>query len=166
MGNLRLARGNSQHGDHGDAVTTVEAAREYAVAACAAHPIHEHFRVKAFELALRAAPSEAQLPLLGELMFQSHASYSGIGLGSEGTDLLVDLVRAEGSANGLHGAKITGGGSGGTVCVLGDGGAAAEAAFARVLQKYRERSGHEPYVVEGSSAGALQFGHAVVRLKG
>ena len=25
--------------------------------------------------------------------------------------------------------------------------------------------GHEPHVVEGSSAGALQFGHAVVRLK-
>ena len=51
------------------------------------------------------------------------------------------------------------------VCVLGEAGAAAEAAFARVLQRYRETSGHEPYVVEGSSAGALQFGHAVVRLK-
>ena len=48
---------------------------------------------------------------------------------------------------------------------LGEAGAAAEAAFARVLQRYRETSGHEPYVVEGSSAGALQFGHAVVRLK-
>ena len=40
-----------------------------------------------------------------------------------------------------------------------------ESPFARVLQRYRETSGHEPYVVEGSSAGALQFGHAVVRLK-
>ena len=153
------------HGSHGDAVTTVDPAREYAVARCAAHPVDEHFRVGAFELALRAPPTAAQLPLLGELMFQSHASYSAIGLGSEGTDLLVRLVRAEGGANGLHGAKITGGGSGGTVCVLGEAGAAAEAAFARVLQRYRETSGHEPYVVEGSSAGALQFGHAVVRLK-
>ena len=41
--------------------------------------------------------------------------------------------------------------------MLGEAGAAAEAAFARVLQRYRETSGHEPYVVEGSSAGALQF---------
>ena len=49
--------------------------------------------------------------------------------------------------------------------MLGEAGAAAEAAFARVLQRYRETSGHEPYVVEGSSAGALQFGHAVVRLE-
>ena len=38
-------------------------------------------------------------------------------------------------------------------------------AFARVLQRYRETSGHEPDVVEGSSAGALQFCQAVVRLK-
>ena len=41
--------------------------------------------------------------------------------------------------------------------MLGEAGAAAEAAFARVLQRYRETSGHESYVVEGSSAGALQF---------
>ena len=48
---------------------------------------------------------------------------------------------------------------------LGEAGAAAEAAFARVLQRYRETSGHGPYVVEGSSAGALQCGHEVVRLE-
>ena len=51
------------------------------------------------------------------------------------------------------------------VVALDEIGRATEAAFARVLQRYRETSGHEPYVVEGSSAGALQFGHAVVRLK-
>ena len=104
-----------------------------------------------------ASLSEAQLTLLGELMYQSHASYSAVKLGSSATDQIVQLVRALGPASGLYGAKITGGGSGGTVCVLGEAGAAAEAAFARVLQRYRETSGHEPYVVEGSSAGALQF---------
>ena len=49
--------------------------------------------------------------------------------------------------------------------MLGEAGAAAEAAFARVLQRYRETSGHGPYVVEGSSAGALQFWPRVVRLE-
>ena len=52
-------------------------------------------------------------------MYESHASYSACGLGSKGTDLLVELVRAAGVERGLFGAKITGGGSGGTVAVLG-----------------------------------------------
>lgn len=62
----------------------------------------------------------AQLGVLGELMMQSHASYSRCGLGAEGTDRLVQLVaeeRAAAAAAGeqpaVHGAKITGGGSGG-----------------------------------------------------
>ena len=51
---------------------------------------------------------------------QSHASYGRCGLGSDGTDRIVALVRdearaaaARGEAPPLHGAKITGGGSGG-----------------------------------------------------
>lgn len=39
----------------------------------------------------------------------------------------LQLVRSRDSASGLYGAKITGGGSGGTVCVLGDDSPAAEA---------------------------------------
>ena len=52
---------------------------------------------------------------------QSHASYNRCGLGSEATDRIVALTRAEMASrqsNGLpavlHGAKITGGGSGGS----------------------------------------------------
>ena len=51
---------------------------------------------------------------------QSHASYGRCGLGSDGTDRIVALVRDEaaaaalrGEAPALYGAKITGGGSGG-----------------------------------------------------
>ncbi len=51
---------------------------------------------------------------------QSHAGYSRCGLGSDGTDRLVALVRQEQAMARLHqeppvlyGAKITGGGSGG-----------------------------------------------------
>ena len=52
-------------------------------------------------------------------MYASHESYSACGLGSDGTDRLVELVRAEAPEHGLFGAKITGGGSGGTVAVFG-----------------------------------------------
>lgn len=51
---------------------------------------------------------------------QSHAGYSRCGLGSDGTDRLVALVRQEQARAKQHqqppvlyGAKITGGGSGG-----------------------------------------------------
>lgn len=69
---------------------------------------------------------------------QSHTSYGRCGLGSDGTDRLVGLVQAlaaesaaEQPAAGLYGAKITGGGSGGTVCVLG---AAGEQSKAQIKQ--------------------------------
>ena len=58
--------------------------------------------------------------------WQSHNSYSNCGLGSAGTDKLVQLVHNaqhtksyNGKESLLFGAKITGGGCGGTVCILG-----------------------------------------------
>lgn len=57
---------------------------------------------------------------------QCHYSYSACGLGSDATDRLVQLVQEmhhskkdEPGDGTLYGAKITGGGSGGTVCVIG-----------------------------------------------
>ncbi len=84
---------------------------------------------------------------------------------AERTDLLVQLVREAGPASGLYGAKITGGGSGGTVCVVGDAGSSAEASLRRVLAQYEQRTGFAPYVFEGSSVGALAFGTLHVELK-
>lgn len=152
----------ASHGDHGDAATTVNPEASYDLRSCAAHPVHEHFRVGCFEALLHATPSEEQMVALGELMYQSHASYSAIGLGSDATDLLVQLVRSRGPSSGLYGAKITGGGSGGTVCVLGAATAEAEESFQAVLAAYAARSGHTPYVVSGSSVGALEFGHVAI----
>lgn len=93
-------------------------------------------------------------------MFQSHWSYSECGLGCEATDVLVDLVREECASGKLYGAKVTGGGGGGAVAVLGpeDG----DAAFRRVAAKYAEGRGFQPYVFEGSSMGADRFGVRVV----
>ena len=106
-------------------------------------------------------------------MYQSHASYSLCGLGSDGTDRLVDLVAASarpGADDGgahvgpLFGAKITGGGSGGTVCVLGRNSADGEAAVRDVVAKYKAATGHEPTVFSGSSAGAGSFQVLEVRV--
>lgn len=139
-----------------DTITRVDPARDYAVLKPTAHPIYEHFRVRTFAELLAGPMSAHRMELLGELMYQSHASYSACGLGSEGTDLLVDLVRRAGVSKGLFGAKITGGGSGGTVAVLGWKG--ADAGVQSVTEEYARRTGHQPYVFKGSSPGASAFG--------
>jgi galactokinase len=135
------------------------------------HPIHENFRVLTFRqtLAARGTCRRSQLEVLGELMLQSHASYSNCGLGSQGTDRLVDLVMEEkdravemGMEPALFGAKITGGGCGGTVCVIGKADDEGEAAIQRVVQRYAEETGHVAQVFAGSSGGVVKFG--VLRL--
>jgi L-arabinokinase len=139
-----------------DKVTRVDPARVYAVRQPTAHPVYEHARVRRFAELLEANPGEQALIEMGMLMYGSHASYSACGLGSDGTDLLVELVRQAGPSAGLFGAKITGGGSGGTVAILGR--ADAGGAVAEIASRYRELTGREPYLFAGSSPGARQVG--------
>jgi galactokinase len=150
----------ARYGGTTDAVTRIEPERIYRVRVPAAHAVYENFRVRAFAENLRdelKEKSELRRELLGELMYQSHASYSACGLGSAGTDLLVELVRTVGSSRGLYGAKITGGGSGGTVAVLGRHDAGD--VIAEVARRYTERRGRAPYIFSGSSPGSAAFGH-------
>ncbi len=106
-----------KYGDTGDRMTRVEPDKVYWVKSCARHPVHENFRVRSFGKIISQEIDNESLSLLGELMFQSHASYTSVGLGNAHTDELVEMVREYGLDNGVFGAKITGGGSGGTVCV-------------------------------------------------
>ncbi len=150
-------------GVHVDPFTAVRPEVCYRVEACTRYAVEENYRVQLFvELARGMAegftPGGAQL--MGELMYQSHAAYSETGLGSEMTDLLVDLARAEGAAEGIFGAKITGGGGGGTVAVLGR--AEADDSLLRIVGKYRDLTGIDAYVFRGSSPGADRFGVVVV----
>jgi galactokinase len=141
-------------------ISPAEFEREYldqlpeAVRKPTAHPIHENVRVLRF-VELLDAP-ELLFNELGELMYESHGSYTALGLNSEGTDLIVELVRREGPDAGLFGAKITGGGSGGTVAVLGNN--KSRAAVQRVVASYANETGHQPYVFSGSSSGSLAYG--------
>jgi len=113
--------------------------------------------VRAFVDLLRNPTSESRNHELGQMMYESHASYSACGLGSGGTDLLVNLVRESGPLSGLYGAKITGGGSGGTVAILGA--QDAEAAVLRIAASYEQAMSYQPYIFAGSSPGSSMFGH-------
>jgi galactokinase len=163
----------ARYGGTTDRVTRVDPAREYAVRIPTAHPVYEHQRVKRFTEVLgenasaltsgsSAAHGGTPLQLLGELMYQSHESYSACGLNSDGTDLLVNLVLQAGPAHGLYGAKITGGGSGGTVAVLGS--RAAGPAIEMICDRYAKETGRQPYVFAGSSSGSSSFGHLVLEV--
>ena len=142
-----------------DPITTINPDRVYRVLNPTAHPIYEHFRVEKFAERLKESPTENNVKALGELMYQSHKSYSACGLGTGGTDLLVELVA---ESEKLYGAKITGGGSGGTVAVLGEKGADAE--IERIVAEYEKQTGYQPYIFSGSSPGAAEFGFLKQRL--
>ncbi|HWP44037.1 MAG TPA: hypothetical protein VNO14_12415, partial [Blastocatellia bacterium] len=80
---------------------------------------------------------------------------------SAGTDRLVRLVREAGPKRGLFGARITGGGSGGTVAVIGY--REAGSAIAAVADRYAEETGYRPYIFSGSSPGSAAFGFLKLR---
>ena len=147
------------------AAQSIDADRLYSVRVATAHPIYEHARVTEFaeRLSLLEKAGEdgrrdfvASAARLGTLMYASHDSYSACGLGSDGTDALVASVRRAGPRFGLYGAKITGGGSGGTVAILGRSDAASQ--VDAVAARYARRSGHAAHVFDGSSAGAAVCG--------
>jgi galactokinase len=141
-----------------DPITDVVPSVAYRVRAATAHPIHEHARATEFrDLMQRGAGADVG-PRLGALMYGAHESYGACGLGSAGTDRVVELVRDAWPTQGLYGAKITGGGSGGTVAVLGA--SDAEPAVLGVVQKYARETGHSPQLFQGSSSGAAEFGVA------
>lgn len=139
-----------------DKVTKINSDKIYAVKMPTAHAIYENFRVRTFGELLKSPINERKLELLGELMFQSHASYAVCGLTESGTNLLVKLVRETGAEN-LFGAKITGGGSGGTVAVLGRRG--KDSTISEIATRYAEETGLLPYIFKGSSLGSFSFGN-------
>ncbi len=149
---------------HPDPFTVVRPEVNYRVRACTRYPIEENQRNELFvELARGSAetPSLKAFRQMGELMFQSHWSYTECGLGCEETDQLIELVRRHHGEDQLFGAKITGGGSGGTVAVLGSVDGAS--AFRKVVDEYARMHSCEPYVFEGSSIGADRFGIQTIR---
>jgi galactokinase len=148
------------HRTHDDPVTTIQLDATYRVAGPTCHPIEENARVLTFMGALRAAAAGDSSGLItaGEMMYGAHESYKkNCRLSVEEVDFLVDAVRRRGSEAGWYGAKITGGGTGGTVAVFGELDALAEH-VPQIAAEYSRRIGIMPDIFEGTSAGAVEFG--------
>ncbi len=166
------------YGQLPDAVTTVDIDKVYYPRLCAEHPVLENDRVKQFFGLMQIASARYEdaidagqevytiradtetIERAGRLMVQSHESYSNrIKLGSAETDIIVRLVTEIGPEDGLYGAKITGGGAGGTVAVLCDeSNSRWKSAINRVCSGYRSQTGVSPRIINGSSPGAIEFG--------
>jgi galactokinase len=106
----------------------------------AKHVITENERVHQAVAALR----EENLPRLGELFFASHASMrDDYEVSVPEIDLLVELARKQPD---VYGARLTGGGFGGSIVAIakaGRGRAVAEA----VAEAYRKESGRSPTIL-------------------
>ncbi|MFZ9682521.1 MAG: hypothetical protein ACO3DQ_04870 [Cephaloticoccus sp.] len=104
-----------------DPLSKIEGRRTYAVRAAVSFPVEESHRSQVAVALLRGDKARHRsdtLAALGELLYQSHAGYSSIRLGCPETDEMVAGVRRLGPGKGFFGARVSGGGSGGTVVVL------------------------------------------------
>ena len=159
-----------QFGKTIDAATRVEVDTHYSVQRATDHHVLESMRVKNFCKHLENAEMEASdagaqklsLDKAGHLMYASHLSYTNDALlGADECDLLVKLVRDR-EPQGFYGAKITGGGSGGTVAILCRTGEPTDAAIAEIMAEYEKQTGLKPEAFTGSSPGAWHAGTATV----
>ena len=150
----------AQHKTHDDPVTKISPDATYRVAGPTRHPVEENERVLKFMEALRAANTGDEKSLLtaGECMYGAHQSYrNNCHLSTEEVDFLVESVRQRGVKAGLYGAKITGGGTGGTVAVFGKK-EALKKHIPEIAVEYSRRVGVMPDIFEGTSPGSMEFG--------
>jgi galactokinase len=133
----------------------LEAARprmDPVVAARAEHIVHENDRV----LAAIAAFEAGDLPTVGRLFYESHASMRDLfGISSPELDALVEIARA---TPGVIGARLTGAGFGGCTINLVHRDA-VPALREAVMRDYPARTGLTPRVFEvAASVGARRMG--------
>jgi galactokinase len=142
------ALGMPQLRDLGSADLPRVAALPDPLARRARHVVTENERVLESVAAMKAG----DLSRLGELFTASHASQrDDFEVSVLEIDLLVDLAHAE---RGVFGARLTGGGFGGSIVALVEAGADAEIGQ-RVARAYRERSGQTPTVLVPQSQAGL-----------
>lgn len=150
----------ARHKTHDDSVTKVQPDATYRVLGPTRHPVEENDRVLRFMAHLGHARTgnESHLVEAGKLMYAAHESYrSNCNLSVGEVDFLVEAVRKRGASRGLYGAKITGGGTGGTVAVFGRLEALREE-IPGIAREYSRRIGMMPDIFEGTSPGAMEFG--------
>ncbi len=164
---LRGAEFLARFGSTVDRVTRVDPEVTYRVRAATEHPLREHVRVQCFLEAFEAIhfdsdAAAAGLERAGRCMLASHGSYGRlVGLGSPEADWLVKRVRSRGPEHDLYGARITGGGCGGSVAILG--GTHSAPAVQALARELGAETGRRVRVVSGSGPGAFEV--PVLRLR-
>ena len=98
-------------GETGDDVTAVDAGETYPVRAATSFGVEEHARSAAALVLLKEGAPER----LGPMLAASHAGYDAMGLGHPAATAVVAEALAR---PGVHGARSSGGGCGGTVVVV------------------------------------------------
>jgi L-arabinokinase len=140
-----------------DTVTSIDENKIYKPAVCGSHPVYENERVNDFKNLLKSFKKQEHkqvaLIQMGKLMMQSHESYSAVGLGNEYTDKIVEMVRDAGAANGVYGARVSGGGNGGTVCVFSYD-KEGKKTVKEIHRKYQAMTQKKLFFFSGSSNGA------------
>jgi galactokinase len=113
----------------------------------ARHVVGENARVRRAVTALEAG----DLAALGAILDEGHASLrDDYAVSVPAVDRLVALTRAQA---GVHGARLTGGGFGGSIVALADR-EAAPAAAAAAAQAYAAATGHQPAVLVPAAPGS------------
>ena len=157
------------YGETVDTATQVHPEKTYAIRSRVQHAVYENARVRRFIAALKSADTDSEriqdyLSEAGNLMYESNDSYRDLaGLGSQEVDGLVNIARKIGEQGGIYGAKITGGGGGGTVALLCHGN--VENSLTQILAAYKLAWGIDGELIRGNAAGAFEFGHILWELK-
>ena len=155
-----------RYGETANLSTEVEPEKVYAVRSRVEHPIYEHPRVQRFISHLKKANADPQrlhhhLTEAGKLMYASDWSNrfrAGIGLPE--VEQIVRSARKVGERSGIYGAKATSNGSTVAVLCYGD----VSNAMIQILSAYKLAWGLDAEVLAGSSPGAFEFGHVILRL--
>ena len=143
-----------------DTVTNIDETKIYKPSVCGSHPVYENARVNEFKALLKnfkkQDDKQASLIQMGNLMMQSHESYSAVGLGNEFTDKIVEMIRDAGPGSGVFGARVSGGGNGGTVCILSYG-KEGKSTVKDIYRQYMQIKKQKLFFFSGSSHGAFSL---------
>ena len=155
-----------QYGETVDPLIKVDPQKVYGVRSRVEHSIYEHVRTQRMIEHFKTASSNPRdlhhhLTEAGKLMYASDWSNRfRAGLGLPEVEQIVRSIRKVGVHSGLYGAKITSNGS--TVAVLCHGDVSN--AMIQILSAYKLAWGLDAEVFAGSSPGAFEFGHVILRL--
>ena len=155
-----------EYGETVDPFIKVEPQKVYGVRSRVEHTVYEHARVRRFIEHFKEANINPQnllyhLTEAGKLMYASDWSNRfRAGLALPEVEQIVRSIRKVGIHSGLYGAKITSSGS--TIAVLCHGDVSN--AMIQILSAYKLAWGLDAEVFAGSSPGAFEFGHVILRL--